>query len=55
MTVSPEAVNPQHLTLRLDQTLVEQLRRKARENDRSVSAEARIAIREYLDREKEAA
>jgi plasmid stability protein len=48
-------VKPQHLTLRLDQQLVEALRRRAKRNDRSVSAEARIAIREYLAQEKEAA
>lgn len=54
MTVSTEEVKPQHITLRLDQALVRELRRRARENDRSVSAEARIAIREYLDREESA-
>lgn len=55
MTVPAAEVKPQHLTLRLDQALVAALRKRAVSNDRSVSAEARIAIREYLDREKEAA
>lgn len=55
MTVRAEDVKPQHLTLRLDQALVAELRRRAERNDRSVSAEARIAIREYLEKEKEAA
>lgn len=50
MTVSPEEVKPQHLTLRLDESLVKALRRRAKRNDRSVSAEARIAIREYLEK-----
>lgn len=55
MTVSTEEVKPQHLTLRLDQRLVAELRRKAKHNDRSVSAEARQAIREYVDDRKESA
>lgn len=49
MTVPTEEVKAQHLTLRLDQRLVEELRRRAKRNDRSVSAEARIAIRLYLE------
>lgn len=37
-----------HITLRLDERLVDELRRVARQNDRSVSAEARQALRNYL-------
>lgn len=55
MTVSAEHVKPQHLTLRLDESLVRELRRRAKRNDRSVSAEVRIAIREHLKSENEAA
>lgn len=55
MTVSADQVKPQHITLRLEEALVVALQRQAKTNDRSVSAEVRIAIREYLEREKEAA
>jgi predicted transcriptional regulator len=37
-----------HITLRLDERLVAELRRTAKQNDRSVSAEARQALRDYL-------
>lgn len=48
MTVSEEKVKSIHITLRLDERLVSELRRVAKENDRSVSAEARLALRDYL-------
>lgn len=48
MTVSEENVKAMHLTLRLDERLVTELKRVAKENDRSVSAEARQALRDYL-------
>ena len=54
MTVSAEEVKAQHITLRLDERLVVELRRSAKRNDRSVSAEARQAIREYLERDEKA-
>jgi predicted transcriptional regulator len=48
MTVHEEKSRAEHLTLRLDEKLVSELRRVALANDRSVSAEARRAIRDYL-------
>ena len=55
MTVSEENVKAVHLTLRLDERLVSDLRRMARDNDRSVSAEVRRALRDYLRDYSEAA
>jgi predicted transcriptional regulator len=54
MTVSEEDVKAVHLTLRIDERLVDELKRVAKENDRSLSAEARQAFRDYL-RDRKAA
>ena len=48
MTVRDETVKPEHITLRLDDKLAAELRRVALLNDRSVSAETRQALRDYL-------
>jgi len=48
MTVQSESVKAEHITLRLEERLVSELRRVAKMNDRSVSAEARQALRNYL-------
>ena len=48
MTVREEKSRAEHLTLRLDEKLVAELRRVAVQNDRSVSAEVRQALRDYL-------
>lgn len=53
MTVPAEEVNPKHITLRLDERLVLELQRRAKRNDRSLSAEARQAIRAYLDTDED--
>lgn len=54
MTVAKTKSNqdPEFLTLRLEKELREQLEARAERNDRSMSAEVRIALRLYL---KEAA
>lgn len=51
MTVPPEQVKPQHVTLRLEENLLDELRKCAERNDRSLSAEVRIAVRQYLNGE----
>jgi predicted transcriptional regulator len=38
----------EHVTLRMPSSLVAELRAVARENDRSLSAEARLALRSWL-------
>lgn len=48
MTVHDEKVKAEHITLRLEERLVSDLKRVAKANDRSVSAEARQALRNYL-------
>ena len=52
MTVREEPVKSEHVTLRLEKDLIEQLRLVAKRNDRSLSAEARMAVRQYLERER---
>lgn len=44
-------VRPKLLSFKADAELVEGLERSARENDRSVSAEIRQAVRQYLEEE----
>ncbi len=48
MTVSEPKVKSVHLTLRLDERLADELRRIARLNDRSVSAQTRQFLRDAL-------
>lgn len=48
MTVREEKSRAEHITLRLDEKLASELRRVAVQNDRSVSAEVRQALRDYL-------
>lgn len=38
-----------HITLRMPESLVDELRAVAAENDRSLSYQARVALREWLD------
>ena len=45
----------EHITLRMPATLVAELRVIARENDRSLSAEARLALRSWLAQHTEKA
>ena len=45
----------EHVTLRMPSSLVAELRLVARENDRSLSAEARLALRAWLSQTEEAA
>lgn len=37
------------VTTRLETSLVEQLRKLAKDNERTVAAEIRLAVRQYLD------
>lgn len=45
----------EHITLRMPADLVAELRLVAKENDRSLSAEARLALKAWLDRYGKAA
>lgn len=45
----------EHITLRMPASLVAELRLVAKENDRSLSAEARLALRAWLARQEQAA
>lgn len=53
MTVYDEDVKTQLVSLRVDEVQVKELQRRARQNERTLSAEVRVAIREYLQREQE--
>lgn len=46
--VSPSGKSDEHVTLRLPASLAEELRLVAKENDRSLSAEARLALKAWL-------
>jgi hypothetical protein len=43
-----DGYDTEHITARVETRLIEALRRKATENDRSLSAELRQALRNYL-------
>ncbi len=47
-TMETETDKNQHVTLRMPATLVAELRKVATENDRSLSAEARLALKAWL-------
>lgn len=43
-----------HLTMRMPASLVDELRVLAKENERSLSAEARLALRAWLEQQRPA-
>lgn len=51
----PVKDHAEHVTLRMPSSLVAELRLVAKENDRSLSAEARLALRHWLARTEKAA
>ncbi len=51
-TMQTETDKNQHVTLRMPASLVAELKLVARENDRSLSAEARLALRAWLEATK---
>lgn len=53
--VSPRVVETVHLGVRVPAQLVKELDELAKSRERSLSAEVRLAIREYLKSEKAAA
>lgn len=56
MAVDSSSDKAEHITLRMPASLVEELRAVARDNDRSLSYQARVALREWLaDYAKQAA
>lgn len=55
MMLRPEPPVKGHVTLRLDPDQLEELREVASANERSISAELRIAVRKHLETERAAA
>ena len=47
--MSATAANREYLTLRLPTAMLDELRRLAIESERTVGAEIRVAVREYLN------
>jgi plasmid stability protein len=53
MSTAPDPVA--HVSFKMPQSLVDELRLVAKENDRSLSAEARLALRAWLAKTEKAA
>lgn len=53
MSTAPEVpLRDEVVTSRLEPEMCDKLRKVARRNERTISAEIRIAVREYLEREE---
>ena len=53
MTATAQPKDPDHIMVRLPRPLVEQVRALAKEDERSMSAEVRVALKDYLRRRAE--